>query len=202
LASAPVALDEAVAALVAAANRHGGRDNITVALVEFDEVSAVPPREVLATSQVPLPAPAAAPLEAPPASPLASAPRTTRYAKRRRRFTWRVALFWLLLMGLVGGTYFILQWYATNQYYIAEYQGTVVIYQGPPNGFLWFHPQRIETPYKISDLRPVDQEAVKATLSEPSLPAAIHYATYLATQGLKAQGSTSTTTTTTTVLGG
>jgi protein phosphatase len=68
LANEPHHLDDAVAALVRAANTHGGRDNISVVLIELDDVDETPGSNtfaaLMATSSAPPPAP---PPAAPPA---------------------------------------------------------------------------------------------------------------------------------------
>jgi hypothetical protein len=57
----------------------------------------------------------------------------------------------------------------------------------------------LDTGFLFSQLRPGDQRALAQTISEPSVAAAVHYATFLYTAWQQTQtGSTTTTTTKTT----
>jgi hypothetical protein len=90
-------------------------------------------------------------------------------------------------------------WYAYSSYYLADYQGAVVIYQGQPSGVLWYRPILLEaTPYSMGELRPLDQRAVKATIPEPTLGAARAYARNLYHEWRLGVTSTTTSTTSTT----
>jgi protein phosphatase len=59
---------------------------------------------------------------------------------RVRRFTWRVAVFVLALLLLVGVVVGALGWYARETYFVALDDEQVVIFKGRPGGFLWFDP--------------------------------------------------------------
>jgi protein phosphatase len=204
LASAPHSLDDAVAALVAGANRHGGRDNISAVLVEFDEVSSSAPE----VQEVPASQPSRAELLAP-----------QREARRApRRFTWRTAIFLMIFAGLVGATYEVLHWYGYSSFYLAQYQATsssepmIAIYQGQPGGLLWFHPAlSLITPYKVNQLTPFDQQQLASNITESTFQDALTRSAYMYTQwceaGHLAQCNTSIpttvpSTTTTTKAGG
>ncbi len=186
LASPPMPLEDAVEQLVAAARASGGRDNISVVLVEFDEVVTTlsPVKKTISTS--PTPSPVSAP-----------APR-----RRRARVTWRVMLAGLVLVGVAVGFVAIMHWYAYSSYYLADDQGTIAVYQGQPNGVLWFQPRKLlDTTFPSAHLRPADQRALAATITEPSLNAALNYAAYLnrAWHLTRSVPIATTTTTTTTV---
>ncbi len=167
LASLPHSLDESIELLVDAAKRSGGRDNISAILVEFDEVNV---------AEVPIKRTVSA--DRPPVAPSARGPERT--SSRPRRFTWRVAAA-LLLLAAVGAAFVaVMHWYAYSSYYLADDAGTIAVYQGQPSGVLWYHPIKVlDTPYATSQLRPVDRMALAATISEPSVGAALHYAAYL-----------------------
>lgn len=206
LASPPHTLEEATALLVAGANRGGGRDNITVVLLEFDEVTARAPQSATGTvpasvsSSVVPPAPRVVGTEA----PVASTP--TRTARRRsRRFTWRTAVFLVALIAVLGSSFFVLRWYAQSNYYLASNGTNVAVYQGQPGGVLWFKPKEVyTTPYLVSDLRDGDHQALLNTISEPSLTDAKSYAAYLyhewKTEQQNLNGATTTTSSTTTTV--
>jgi protein phosphatase len=72
--------------------------------------------------------------------------RAQRRAERKRtprtRVTWRVLLFLVLLLAVVGGAFATIQWYGTSTYFVAfDEQDQVVIYQGRPGGILWVDPE-------------------------------------------------------------
>ncbi|HEY5103960.1 MAG TPA: PP2C family serine/threonine-protein phosphatase [Acidimicrobiales bacterium] len=183
LASAPNGLELAVENLVSAAKVAGGRDNISVILLEFDEVNvaASPVRRTVST----LPPPVVAGSSAPP-------------RRRRRKLGWRAYAATLIFLGVIAGFYAVVHWYAYSTYYLGNDKGYVAVYQGQPQSVLWFHPVVvIDTEYLSAHLRPSDARALAATISEPSLDAALNSANYLHnewTQGHAASTSTTTTT--------
>ncbi len=186
LSSAPYSLDESVERLVDAARSAGGRDNISAILIEFDEVNVaeVPIKRTVNTIR-------------PPVAP--SVRVTNHVAARPRRVTWRVGAAFLVLAAVVAGFVAIMHWYAYSSYYLADDGGTIAVYQGQPSGVLWYHPVKVvDTPYSSAQLQPSDRVALAATISEPSVGAALHYATYLHGLWTRNQATTVPTTTTTT----
>jgi protein phosphatase len=189
LASSPTPLKESVIQLVAGANQAGGRDNISVILLEFDEVS-VATAEIKRTVST-----------RPPPVDQNSRYNSTRVATRQRRFTWRVwaavAFFALILVG----AYFVVRWYAYSTYYIGGDAGSVAIYRGQPNGVLWFKPMRVlDTTFPVTQLLPSDQQAVDQTISEPTLTYALDYATHMHNMWRVNQSKIKAATTTTTTI--
>ncbi len=185
LASPPMPLEDAAASLVSAAREAGGHDNISVVLLEFDEVdeAAHPIHRTVATA------------------PEGQQPRARR-RRRMRRVTWRSVGAVLLLGAVAAGVVAVFHWYAYASYYLAGDRGVITVYQGQPSGVLWFHPRRIlETTYPTAHLRPVDQRALASTIAEPSLDAALNYAAYLNHAWHLSRSSVATATTTTTVVG-
>jgi protein phosphatase len=183
LASAPNGLELATEQLVSAAKVAGGHDNISVILLEFEEVNVAraPVRRTMTS-----------------APPEASPTQTKTRRPRRRWVSWRVSLAILLFLGVIGGAVAIVRWYAYSTFYLADDAGSVAVFQGQPNGVLWFHPLlRVTTQYPTSQLRPVDERALAATISEPTLKAALTYAEYLHGEWAAGASATSTTTTTT-----
>ncbi|HEY5439412.1 MAG TPA: PP2C family serine/threonine-protein phosphatase [Acidimicrobiales bacterium] len=191
LSSAPFTLEESVTQLVNAAKETGGRDNITAVLIEFDEVTASA-RSIQRTMSS----------ATPPVAKSQKADSTGR-RRRQRRITWRAPVMLLLLAAVVAGAYFIVHWYAYSTYYLGNDAGTVAVYQGQPNGVLWFKPTKLfDTSYSVSTLRPDFQTQLAQTIPEPTLKAAIDYADYLcgkATACIATTVSTTTSTTTTTL---
>ena len=160
---------EAAAELVRLANEGGGRDNITVVLVDvLDDGgvaeaasaalagegsrldSAVPDRvdsDDLAgfTTAMPAVAPEGLTDEQLEAVRTEKPTRAERRAERKRtprtRFTWRVVVFLLLLVAIIGGALATIQWYGSSTYYVTFEGDEVVIYQGRPGGILWVDPE-------------------------------------------------------------
>jgi PPM family protein phosphatase len=183
LASAPNGLELAVERLVSAAKVAGGHDNISVILLELDEVNvaSAPLRRTMSTA------------------PRAVAPKTGSSVPRRRRrnfFAWRAWASLLVFAGVLVGANAIVHWYAYSTYYLANDDGIIAVYQGQPQGVLWFHPVlRSTTGLDAYKLRPVDARALKATIPEPTLKAAVTYAQYLHGEWEAAHPTTTTTTT-------
>jgi len=182
--SADEPLDEIAKNLVAAANLAGGRDNITAVVVEFDEVSSG-----VEIDEVRLPLP-----PTPPPAPVHVAP--AQRAIRSRRLSWRAAFVTLIVAGILTSAYAIVHWYAYSSYYIGAANGNVVIYQGQPGGVLWFSPKvSITSAAPLKQFRPADQASIRATISEPSVSAALEYLGYLHGQWQLTQTTATTTTT-------
>jgi protein phosphatase len=183
LASSPIPLDDAVSGLVDAAKQAGGRDNISVVLLEFDQVdvAAKPIRKTVSSL----------------APPVAQDARTSaKPSRRRRRFTWRLWVATAFFLAIVGGSYAVLHWYAYSTYYLGNDSGTIAIYQGQPSGVLWFKPVKVlDTGYLSAQLRVSDQIALGATISEPTLETAREYARALHSAWKLSQKPSTTTTT-------
>lgn len=175
--------------LVARANDFGGRDNVTVVVVEV--VTAAQPAEGgdLVVPADPPPPPPAAPVTPPAASP--------------RRFTWRVAVFLLALVGLVGLTAGGLLYWARGTYFVGAggpNAAEVVVFQGRPGGFLWFDPTEVEvTDLELAELPMPERQRVLQGHQEPTLDDARRYVETLASRVATTTTTTSTTTTTTTI---
>ncbi len=190
LCSAPFTLEESVDLLMSSAREAGGRDNISAVLLEFEEVhvAAVPIKRTVTSN-------------APPVAPSPNAARSR--PRRRMRLTWRVWAALALLASVVVGFFVVVHWYAYSSFYLANDHGTIAVYQGQASGVLWYKPVKIsDTPYKASQLRAADQRALSATISEPSLVTALHWADYIHSQFChyhSCRTGTSTTTTSTTV---
>jgi len=149
--------NEAAAELVRLANEGGGRDNITVIVLDVVDDGGVAGRASAAlagerrgSSSVDLAgfstavdgdhAGGGGP-ESP--APSRSERRAVRKAERggRSRVTWRVVLFTLLLLGVLGGAVATIQWYGTSTYFVGFDGDEVAIYKGRPGGLLWIDPE-------------------------------------------------------------
>lgn len=115
---------------------------------------------------------------------------------RRTRFTWRVGVFLLALLVLVGGTFAVIGFAARNTYFVGTDPAgtTVVVFQGQPGGLLWFNPTVVaETDLRVDDLPAVARRSVTEGHPEPSLTDALTYV-----ENLREQTTTTTTTSPTT----
>jgi hypothetical protein len=167
LASSPAPLRESVSQLVAGANQAGGHDNISVILLEFDEVSVATTEIKRTVSTRP-----------PPVSGGAS--NATRTRSRQRRLTWRVWAGVAFFLLVVGAAVFVVHWYAYSTYYIGDDAGAVAIYQGQPSGVLWFKPIRVlDTTFPLTELLAADRLQVNGNLVEPTLTSALREATHM-----------------------
>jgi len=54
--------------------------------------------------------------------------------------TWRSLLFIALVIGVIAGSGALFGWYARSAYYVGFSGDEVVVYQGRPDGVLWFDP--------------------------------------------------------------
>ena len=63
---------------------------------------------------------------------------------RARRLTWRVGLFTLLILALVGGVVATIQWYGSSAYFVGFEGDRVAIYKGRPGGLLWIEPDLVD----------------------------------------------------------
>ena len=103
-----------------------------------------------------------------PAPPSASRGRTgkagkkeSRGARRRRlgiprRVTPRVIGFILLIAAVPVAAYFVLRWYAYDNWVVTLQGDQIVVKQGQPGGVLWFHPRVVDrSRYTTSMINPV-----------------------------------------------
>lgn len=186
LASSPITLDVAVSELIGAAKQGGGRDNISVVLLEFDEAN-VAAKQIKRTISS-------------KALPVAPSSTASSSRQRQRRFTWRLWVAVAFFLAIIGGSYAVLHWYAYSTFYLGNDNGTIAVYQGQPSGVLWFKPLKVaDTQYSSAQLRVADQISLGATISEPTLEAALRYASALHGAWQLSQTTSSSTSTTTSV---
>ncbi|HEY8546220.1 MAG TPA: Stp1/IreP family PP2C-type Ser/Thr phosphatase [Acidimicrobiales bacterium] len=76
--------------------------------------------------------------------------------RKPRRFTWRVALFSLLVLALIGGVFATIQWYARAAYYVGFDGDEVAIFRGRPGGVAWIEPELEESSGLTRDQLPDD----------------------------------------------
>ncbi len=105
----------------------------------------------------------------------------TRRERRRRlgiprRVTFRVIGFVLLLAAVPVAAYFVLRWYAYDNWIVTLQGNQIVIKQGQPGGVLWFHPKIVDRPHVAkTQIPPSAVGAVAAGVSKSSLDDAKGY---------------------------
>ena len=120
----------------------------------------------------------------------------SRGARRRRlgiprRITPRVIGFVILVAAVPVAAYYVLRWYAYDNWIVTTQGEQIVVQQGQPGGVLWFHPKVVDhTGFTTGEIDPTALDPVKAGVQRSSLHAAEVYVTSI---------TTTTTTTTTTV---
>jgi PPM family protein phosphatase len=133
-----------------------------------------------ATTRVP-PAPARAKRDRPVGS-------ETRSERRRRlgiprRVTPRVVGFVLLLAAVPVAAFYVLRWYAYDNWIVTLQGDEVVVKQGQPGGVLWFHPRVVErTGLTTAQLEPAAIAPVRSGVQEGSLHAAKRYISTITVQ--------------------
>jgi protein phosphatase len=230
---------EAAEELVRLANEGGGRDNITVVVVDVVDdggraeaaaaalAAAEAAKTVESLDEVPAPA---ADEEAPaaPAAPAEPEPAPEPYVPvfadrrsslpdaadgldpehqdhfelldqaRSKRFTWRVVLFVLALLLVVGGVVGAIAWSARGTYFVAFKGDRVALYQGKPGGVLWIDPEYVRTTgVTAADLIPAERDVISGHKTFSSRADADNYLVALQTAVTQRRQATTTTTTTT-----
>ncbi len=132
--------------------------------------------------------------------PVAEKPeKESRRARRRRlgiphRITFRVLGFVLLVAAVPVAAYFVLRWYAYDNWIVTTQGDQIVVKQGQLGGVLWFHPKIVDHTGKTTgQIPPAAVGPVTAGVQKSSLKDAKNYV-----NSLVASVTTTTTTTTTT----
>ena len=113
---------------------------------------------------------------------------------RGRRFTWRVALFTLLILALVGGVVATIQWYGTSAYFVGFEGDNVTIFKGRPGGVLWIEPELVTVTDLERDRVPESRVAdIDEGIEQPSLSDARRYVANLTEQADELDPPTTTT---------
>ena len=210
---------EAAHDLVRQARAAGGSDNITVVVVDVvdddgrsKQASAALAGSKGSTGSTKVSSPptvqtapptvedTAMRVAAPPAPEPASARRPQLTpppaAVPRRRFTWRVAVFTLALVAVVGTAVYAMAWYARGAYYVGLDNEQVAIFRGRPGGMLWFDPTLVERKQQPAgaELLPAQRTELEAGHEVSSKAAADRYVNNLR-QEVEARRVAPTTTT-------
>jgi hypothetical protein len=120
---------------------------------------------------------------------------------RARRVTWRVLLFVLLVVALVGGVVATIQWYGTSTYFVGFDGDQVAIFKGRPGGVLWIDPELVDVTRLARDEVPDARVAdIEGGVEQGSLADARRYVANVTEQAEElAPPATTTTAPTTTV---
>jgi protein phosphatase len=212
---------DAARELVRLANEGGGRDNITVVVVDVladpevdgeggdasseddpagagtgDRVLNAVSGEARATAlaaREPLPPPI--PLTRKERRAARKAADRELQGPRPRLFTWRVLLFVIFVIAVIGVTIAAITYFARDTYYVGFDGNQVVIYRGHPGGTLWIEPEVVErTDYTRSEIPASAIPDIEAGKLEPSVNDAHTYLTNLSDEANE-QGTGTTTTT-------
>jgi PPM family protein phosphatase len=117
----------------------------------------------------------------------------------RRRVTWRVLLFTVVLLALIGGALATIQWYASSTYFVGFEGDRVAIFKGRPGGLLWIEPELVEVTDLARERVPAARRLDIADGKEQSsLADAHHYVANVTEQADALDPATTTTTTPTT----
>ena len=200
---------DAAAELVRLANEQGGRDNITVVVVDVvddggksEAASAALAADPATTMHRPVEATGlvdAPPEPEPEEPPKAKKPVAPPKPKAPRRLTLRSVLFVLVLLLILGGAAGAVWWTATSTYYVGFDGDDVAIFRGRPGGVLFLDPTLEErtdlTRADVPDNR-VDDLTDGHEVS--SLAAARRYVTNLEEEAAPPERTTTTTSSTST----
>ncbi|HVF76020.1 MAG TPA: Stp1/IreP family PP2C-type Ser/Thr phosphatase [Acidimicrobiales bacterium] len=169
--------DEAAAKLVELAKANGGNDNITVVVVDVvDDDNRAEKASAALADDAPPPLDWRDLEEDDDHRPRQKAKAQKAQQPKRRRMTGRVVAFLLILLLLLGGAAGAVAWFARGSYYVGLDGDRVTIYQGRPDGLLWFDPTVARrTDLTTADVVPGRLDALEKGKQEPSLADAEEY---------------------------
>ena len=207
--------EEAATELVRQANAAGGRDNITLIVVDVvddgrgstgasdarrgsvpdhEDFSHDPDEDTQSLMAVPddrahLQGAGSVPTRGPDRRD--DAPR----AKAPRAVTVRSLAFVAVVLALIGLGAFLAYRYAPDTYHVGLEDDRVVIFEGRPGGFLWFDPSPVEdTGIEVDDVPAAVLDDLEAGVSQPTLQRARRYVTNLEDRIEDTRPSVTTTT--------
>jgi protein phosphatase len=205
---------EAAAELVRLANEGGGRDNVTVLVLDVLDDGGVAEAASAALADAPstvrssdpagfstaldddglvVSARAADEADRAAARPVARPERRSLWS----RLSWRGVVFTLGVLVVLGGAIATIQWYGTSTYFVGFDGDEVAIYQGRPGGLLWIDPSLEEdTGIEREDVPQRYLQALEAGQEQSSLAAAKRYVSNIERDIIDTTTTTTTTTTT------
>ena len=101
----------------------------------------------------------------------------------------RVILFVLMVSAIPVAAFFVIRWYAYDNWFISLQGKEIVVEQGHPGGVLWFKPKQVDNTFgprhlkvTTSQVLPPGLSEIKAGVQESSLSAAKNFVTNLNAQ--------------------
>ena len=204
---------DAASELVRRANEGGGRDNITVLLIDVVDDGGVAEAASSAlagdrsgmSSDGPDLAGFRTARDADTEPPEPTADRDGRSARkereprgrrlRRPRLSWRSLVFALGVVAVIGGAVATIQWYGTSTYYVGFNGSEVAIFRGRPGGVLWIDPKlEGDTGIKRAEVPERYVPDLEAGKEQASLREAERYVSNIERDALAATATTTTTT--------
>lgn len=120
-------------------------------------------------------------------------------APRRRVFTWRLVLFLVALVLVLGVAFLTVTYVGTRTYHVGVHDDEVVIFQGRPGGVLWIQPELEEgTDVSVSEVPADVLGEIESGKEQATLHDARAYVSNLKQRIDEIQKTTTTTTTSTT----
>ncbi len=84
--------------------------------------------------------------------------------------------FILLVAAVPVAAYYVLKWYAYDNWIVTAQGDQIVVKQGQPGGVLWFHPKVVDrTGVTTEDILPAAIAPVRSGVQRPSLQSAKSY---------------------------
>jgi protein phosphatase len=205
---------EAADELVRLANEGGGRDNITVVVLDVVDDGGVAEQASAALAEEPSRVGAAGDLagfstargDEPGPVAGAAAPKPEPDEPRAKRnlrpsLTWRTLAFTVLVVVVIAGALATIQWYGTSTYYVGFDGDEVAIYRGRPGGLLWIDPKlEDDTGIKRSEVPERYLDALRDGSEQASLTQAKVYVSNIERDIIEEARTTTTTTSTTVAL--
>ncbi len=195
---------DAAAGLVRLANESGGRDNITVIVLDVVDDGGRAQKASRAikgdlagfSSALDADRFSDEQLDGVRSAPSRASRRAERKAARsgRSRVTWRAVLFAILVLAVVGGAFATIQWYGTSTYYVGFEGDEVTIFKGRPGGLLWIDPELEDGTGILRDEVPARYlDDVDAGHEVPSLARANQYVSNIERDIAETAATTTTT---------
>lgn len=124
-------------------------------------------------------------------------------ARTAGRNAWRVVLFVVPILIIIGIGVGTMAWYANNSYFVAFDRGVVVIERGRPGGMLFWDPEIVQrTTLTREELKPLFEQGVADNKEFSTREDAVAYVRRARTAATPTTSSTTTPTTSTTVTAG
>jgi serine/threonine protein phosphatase PrpC len=199
--------EEAAVELVRLANEAGGRDNITVLVVDVvddagrgaSDAAAVEGEARVGRHDDHPPGAPGEDGDTPRAGRAATATATGARRFTRPSLTWRTAVFLVALVAVVGGAFAVIDWYGGSGWFVGVDDGHVAVFRGRPGGVLWVDPELEErTSLRLTDVPPARRDDLESGKEVADREEAERFVENLRDEAERLGVATTTTTTTST----